>query len=226
MSLNVRSVNKVESLPGTNIPTIRELVKAKQNQRKEPVTSKFLGRVEDNLIKWNPSISSHNGTIQAVEGIHPFQTAKTSQVDNETHSQLPQGSGKWYKENSEYLLRQLPSGGFSDVVLPDEDSFVLPTSNPATTATPFAIPAPDTETAGIEKPKEAYKLKDNNARGKPLHQDPYSIFYQRPVPVNYIQHEVNIRNMGVAQNQEGTDGDEQYKRSWLATCINWIPCNE
>ena len=56
-----------------NVPSVRELVRMEQARRTTPIGDKFARKMEDNLMRWKPSVSSHNGTVLYVEGNHPYQ---------------------------------------------------------------------------------------------------------------------------------------------------------
>lgn len=77
-------LTKQKFLPAKNIPTVRELVKAKQDERILPPRSEFVSRMEDSLMRWKPSGSSYRGTTMAIEGSHPYQLA-TSKVQDESN---------------------------------------------------------------------------------------------------------------------------------------------
>ena len=62
-----------ESVPGIDLPTFRQLVIAQQDKRSTRLENKFIERMEDSLVKWKPSVSSHGGTMMAIDGIHPYQ---------------------------------------------------------------------------------------------------------------------------------------------------------
>ncbi|KAG0664102.1 hypothetical protein C6P45_000682 [Maudiozyma exigua] len=62
-----------ENIPGIDLPTFRQLVMAQQDKRSTRLENKFIERMEDSLIKWKPSVSSHRGTMMAIDGIHPYQ---------------------------------------------------------------------------------------------------------------------------------------------------------
>lgn len=68
-----------ESVPGIDLPTFRQLVIAQQDKRSTRLENKFVERMEDSLVKWKPSVSSHGGTMMAIDGIHPYQLLPDNQ---------------------------------------------------------------------------------------------------------------------------------------------------
>lgn len=58
---------------GREVPSIRELVIEEQKRRTTRIDDEFVERMENNLIRWKPSDSSHHGAILAVNGRHPYQ---------------------------------------------------------------------------------------------------------------------------------------------------------
>ncbi|CAB4253985.1 similar to Saccharomyces cerevisiae YDL186W Putative protein of unknown function [Maudiozyma barnettii] len=64
---------RTESVPGVDIPTFRELVIAQQDKRSCRLENKFVERMEESLVRWKPGVSSHRGTLMAIDGVHPYQ---------------------------------------------------------------------------------------------------------------------------------------------------------
>lgn len=58
--------------------SVRDLVISKQHARVFPVQNRLMGRMEDQLVRWKRPPSSHVGTMQVIEGTHPFQQDQTS----------------------------------------------------------------------------------------------------------------------------------------------------
>ena len=81
-------LTKQKFLPAKNIPTVRELVKAKQDERVLPPRNEFVSRMEDSLMRWKPPGSSYRGTTMAIEGSHPYQLATSKVQQNQ-----PKGEG-------------------------------------------------------------------------------------------------------------------------------------
>lgn len=90
-----------------NLKSVRELVIDTQSKRKARVGSKFVERMEDNLVKWKPPLSSNRGTIMAVDGTHPYQkgTDNNGVVALERHpAKLFDSFTHWWKENARGIL--------------------------------------------------------------------------------------------------------------------------
>ncbi|CDO95582.1 unnamed protein product [Kluyveromyces dobzhanskii CBS 2104] len=66
--------------------SVRELVISKQHSRVFPVDNRLIGRMEDQLVRWKRPASSHLGTMQAIEGTHPYQLEPISMA--QTWSQI------------------------------------------------------------------------------------------------------------------------------------------
>lgn len=154
----------IEIYPGTKLPSIRELVKAKQNQRTHSIRNKSLQRAEDLLMKWQPSINSHKEIIAAVEGDHPYQNLK-DRNENENANANANANGnrsdsniviqQWYNENEEFFRQpEVPRMNSSQQMEQenktknnknkraetqenDNNSFVLTPIEPLTAVTPF-----------------------------------------------------------------------------------------
>lgn len=86
------------------LPSMRELVKNAQNRRTAPIQDIYIRKAEEQLMKWNPSISSHKGTISAIEGTHPLQVDILNNDENFRASTMDrfqrENTTQWYKENS------------------------------------------------------------------------------------------------------------------------------
>lgn len=92
----------------SNVKTVRELVIDTQSKRKARVSSRFVERMEDNLVKWKPPVSSNRGTTLAVEGAHPYQREVQS-VTGAVNSERLAGKffdsfTQWWKENARGIL--------------------------------------------------------------------------------------------------------------------------
>lgn len=148
----------IEIYPGTKLPSIRELVKAKQNQRTHSIRNKSLQRAEDLLMKWQPSINSHKEIVAAVEGDHPYQNLKDqNEIGNENANRSDSNIviQQWYNENEEFFRQSEGHGiNFAQQIEPenktknkkinreeiqenDNNSFVLTPVEPLTAVTPF-----------------------------------------------------------------------------------------
>ncbi|QEU59028.1 hypothetical protein KDRO_B02940 [Kluyveromyces lactis] len=66
--------------------SVRELVISKQHTRVFPVDNQLMGRMEDQLVRWKRPASSHLGTVQVIEGTHPYQQEPISM--SQTWSQI------------------------------------------------------------------------------------------------------------------------------------------
>lgn len=88
----------------TEFPTLRNLVKCAQDKRKKPIQDVYIRKAEEQLMKWNPSVSSHKGTILAIEGTHPLQVEILNNDENFHASMIDrsprENTTQWYKENS------------------------------------------------------------------------------------------------------------------------------
>ena len=101
---NSQHSNNSKFIPGTELLTLRELVKKNQNQRSVPIQDKTVNKAETQLMKWNPSVSVHGDVVLALEGHHPYQNLeKESEIDIEdtNKSFIIQ---QWYNENYEFFL--------------------------------------------------------------------------------------------------------------------------
>lgn len=69
------SKNKYFLPQDANVSSVRELVIDSQSKRKLRLGNRFVEKMEDNLVKWRPPLSSNRGTVMAIEGKHPYQIA-------------------------------------------------------------------------------------------------------------------------------------------------------
>lgn len=215
------------SIPGTNIPTIRELVKTKQSKQLVPPKDRVQQRAEDLLMKWQPSASSHKGIISAVEGEHPYQNIGDAIGDSyiercESNNHVMQ---EWYEENREFLIEDINNQTLKNhgqyvpepEGLQDEDSsFVLTPMEPLTTITQFGTVTRSSH--GEQRSSSLQEIfineehsRNNNhleRRGITLPIDRtrscYRIYYQTPIPSNYIDAVYDTGNNTLEQNRYHT----------------------
>lgn len=117
--------------------SVRELVISKQNNRIFPVDSRLVGRMEEQLVRWKRPPSSHMGTVQIIEGTHPYQQEPLSM--GQTLAQIRDSF-----TNSRKMFDNVPSTNLTDVVSGSEsESFKsdeLPQFNSQTCNTTKAVP--------------------------------------------------------------------------------------
>ncbi|KAL3230151.1 Uncharacterized protein RNJ44_01514 [Nakaseomyces bracarensis] len=123
----------------SNIKSVRELVIDTQTKRKAKVGNRFVERMEDNLVKWKPPLSSNRGTTMAIEGIHPYQREinENEVVTSEriaTSAKLFDSFTHWWKENARGILdarrQQLEEEFFSFSDFQEQDRVIEVTVAP------------------------------------------------------------------------------------------------
>ncbi|CCF60735.1 hypothetical protein KAFR_0L01260 [Kazachstania africana CBS 2517] len=157
MERNENNMERMSNIPGTSIPTIKELLKEVQSKKFFEDDDRFTTKMENNLIKWYPSISSHNGTIMAINNTHPYQ------LKTPTHFKT------WFKTKN--------SSNDNIVILygNDNESFKLSARLENNSLTPIAEPVTVTEQENIDN------LCINNI------EDVYKSYYNVPIPPKYVE---------------------------------------
>lgn len=236
----MRSVSEPQVIPGTNVPTFRELVKAKQTQRSERLHNKFVERMEDNLIKWRPPVTSNQGTVLAINGNHPYQL----QINAEEDEISVLGSfSQWFIENSNFFARnegslskscwkpankkdspiEITNAPNSENNNDDNYSFVLPTVTPTSAVTPIVHPSTEnhhqvnleddsTSTAG----PEIATINRQDHKKISL----YKLYYNHPIPVNYLDTTNGVNTIERSQPQtQNNQTSNEINNTWYSTCI-------
>lgn len=190
-------------LANNNIITVRELVKAKQEERRMPVGNIFVQRMEDTLMRWKPPVSSHQGTTMAVDGNHPFQlpTAKMQARAKEEPCTLQDSVAAYRSINNWWRHRSKVSVG--EAVGDEEDNFSFDFGNndfdttvdlsDTIVRTPYGVPVSLPETS--REDRETILLNE---------QEIYRQYYRNPIPDDYLS---------MAHNGELCD--HQAEKSWF-----------
>ncbi|QLG73384.1 hypothetical protein HG535_0E04680 [Zygotorulaspora mrakii] len=211
-----------------NIITVRELVKAKQEERKKPVGDMFLQRMEDTLMRWKPPVSSHQGATMAVDGMHPFQlpTAKIPVGDiggSDSSRQAPTESvaaynsiNRWWRQRIAMRPKSNDRAGAGDNRGEDEeDDFSFnfgedenirtnrAMNNVSNSRTPYGVPA---HLAFSETSKEERETIYRNE------QEIYQQYYQNPVPDEYLA----VAHNGETHNKQSSS---PWFLGWIKSCF-------
>lgn len=221
-------------VPGVDIPTFRELVIAQQEKRINRLENKFVERMEDSLVKWRPSVSSHKGTIMAIDGIHPYQLqSETNTYSNiiridkikQPHPNNLNAGGEPHSrdgiiDNFINWLHHMGLHNTSETMEQkvkiqliknntfDEDgmSFVLPSVTDNTTLTPLVLP----RSSGYNNRQEN-DYTGELTKGRPtegVERNLYQFYYDNPIPVNYLDSIRHYNDENVENTERGTNNQE------------------
>ncbi|SMN19902.1 similar to Saccharomyces cerevisiae YDL186W Putative protein of unknown function [Maudiozyma saulgeensis] len=217
-----------ESVPGIDIPTFRELVIAQQDKRSHRLENKFVERMEESLIRWKPSVSSHRGTIMAIDGTHPYQLltgdpngtkrTKNSKLNTEkphfsfyrvkednsiqSKGSVIQNFIRWVydKDSNKYLDNN--GDGLDDNISFNQDglSFMLPTSD-NNNSDMIATPIIYPRAARLKPQEITGETNQVQYMTHPLgatERALYELYYNNPIPVNYLEATMQTNNENIA----------------------------
>lgn len=209
-------LTKQRFLPAKTVPTVRELVKAKQDERTIPPQSSFVNRMEDTLMRWKPPGSSYRGTTMAIEGTHPYQLATAKfRTNNYGEGDGAGGGGSYMRDSFAQWWRGVRGDRIGDEQFQDannddeDDEFSLANTQLADTArTPYAT-VPKTPQAAVPADHELSPL------GEP--RDLYQFYYGKPVPPDYLARRNTTFNH-LQQSQTSKNPAQ-----WIKACFS--PCN-
>ena len=237
-----------EYIPGVNAPTFRELVKQNQNKRNVRLENKFIEKMEESLIKWNPAASSHKGTLMAVNGIHPFQLDTTpirvssehfNTVSRSTHDQnhISTRSTK-YADTNNSMIHSFVSWLYNSSLInegtqdsPERRSDSNSTEAfepdglsfmPSTRDVPYTpvtpVILPLSENEGSQQINGRSNRAELNTRTNRTQQVIYESFYDVPIPVTYLDAPVLASDNAAPP---GNDANQTENKGW-ASNLTWL----
>lgn len=259
---NSQDSNKYKFIPGTELLTLRELVRKNQNQRSIPIQNRTVSKAETQLMKWNPSVSVHSDVVLALEGHHPYQNLeKESDIDVEDTSKnfIIQ---QWYSENYDFFFKDLPkeehntnntnntNNNKNTITGDNGSSFLLTPIEPLANTTPFGTLSSSRYDTDIEQ-NQVNNLKSNdnvttignkykgqgfetinlNTFSISKSNSLYHLYYQQPVPLNYIDTIYDSQNGPNNTKQQFFDqqpGDIycQEHNGIFHSCLVWSGCQQ
>ncbi|GCF00081.1 hypothetical protein ZYGM_002256 [Zygosaccharomyces mellis] len=220
-------LTKQKFLPAKNIPTVRQLVKAKQDERVFPPRNEFVSRMEDSLIRWKPPGSSYRGTTMAIEGSHPYQLATSKSHDRSKGNGLGFNGGtyildsvvNWWKGPNPTVCENIDK--FSccgeDRESNDEDDDFSLNYEPDRTG---SIATGTTRTVCAAVPPRAPRAvtlvdctPDNTV---------YEMYYGKPIPPDYLSgryHDFSTLRQHRQQQQQQYQNEWDFSE-WLKSCVS------
>lgn len=205
-------------LPARTIPTVRELVKARQDERTMPPRSAFVNRMEDSLVRWKPPGSSYRGTTMAIEGTHPYQlpTAKFLSY-NQGGDGTNNGGGSYMRDSFLQWWRGARTtregdNGFGDTDSNDEDDeFSLIITEPAATARTLSAAPPKTPRATAIAEHDIPPPLDDPSQL-------YQSYYSKPIPPDYLsKRQYTLNNL---QQQPSPRDPADWIKACFSSCTN------
>lgn len=230
-------LSKKRFMPHKNIPTVRELVKAKQEERSEPINNEFLERMEDSLMRWKPPASSHRGTTMAIDGVHPYQLPTAAMKKSSKKVGLRSSSdnaisinndsvldsfNQWWRTGKLNMLNKKENneGGDDDDDRDDfsfnfgqEDINAVSGYTETMVRTPYAVPITYPREATVAD-RESILLNE---------QAIYQQYYNNPVPADYLavshrsRHDNDLHHYQQQQQQQ-----QQQQKFFLTIYLNWV----
>lgn len=218
-------LTKQKFLPARNIPTVRELVKVKQDERFLPPKNEFVSRMEDSLMRWKPPASSYRGTTMAIEGLHPYQlpTSKLRDQSRENGSYVMDSFVNWWRgsksaheprSNNDKDKRN--AGGDDSDSNDRDDQFSLnydpnyvesSATGTARSRTPYAVIPPRT-------PRPATlvdHVPDDTV---------YQLYYGKPIPPDYLSRQNRCNFNDLQQHEQVQQDPSEWLKNCFSSCTN------
>ncbi|CAR28506.1 hypothetical protein ZYGR_0S01390 [Zygosaccharomyces rouxii] len=211
-------LTKQNFLPARNIPTVRELVKAKQDERVLPPKNEFVNRMEDSLIRWKPPGSSYRGTTMAIEGSHPYQLETSKLQDQSKGYGYGYGGGtyvmdsfvNWWKgsnvDNAADRGEDTVSNGGDDDFSLNYEPDCAESIATGTARTTYAVIPPKTP-----RPVTLVERTPDDTV--------YQLYYGKPIPPDYLSGRYyNFNTLQQQQQQQHQNGQDPSE--WLKNCFS------